>query len=72
MHELVQDNAFQYVRYASQLVHIQPSLLVANDHCCLLPAACSHHIMNLGHGIEATTPEDGAKFFVETVQRFKH
>lgn len=30
-----------------------------------------HHVMNLGHGIEATTPEENAKFFVETVQAWK-
>jgi len=29
------------------------------------------HIMNLGHGIEADTPEDHAKFFVDTVQAFR-
>jgi len=26
------------------------------------------HVMNLGHGIEATTPEENAAFFVKTVQ----
>ena len=30
------------------------------------------HIMNLGHGIEATTPEEKANFFVKTVQNYKH
>ena len=29
------------------------------------------HIMNLGHGIEADTPEPHAKFFVDTVQNFR-
>ena len=29
------------------------------------------HIMNLGHGIEADTPEEHAKFFVDTVQNFR-
>ncbi len=27
--------------------------------------------MNLGHGIEADTPEPHAKFFVDTVQGFR-
>lgn len=30
------------------------------------------HVMNLGHGIEATTPEENAKFFVDTVRNFRH
>ncbi|KAJ1448029.1 Uroporphyrinogen decarboxylase [Pelagophyceae sp. CCMP2097] len=30
------------------------------------------HMMNLGHGIEATTPEPHAKFFVDTVQNYKY
>lgn len=28
------------------------------------------HVMNLGHGIEAKTPEENAHFFVETVRSF--
>mmetsp|Transcript_19931 Transcript_19931/g.29510 ORF Transcript_19931/g.29510 Transcript_19931/m.29510 type:complete len:408 (-) Transcript_19931:143-1366(-) len=30
------------------------------------------HVMNLGHGIEATTPEENAHFFIETVRNFRH
>jgi len=30
------------------------------------------HVMNLGHGIEATTPEANAKFFIDTVKSFKY
>ena len=33
---------------------------------------CRHHVMNLGHGIEATTPEENAKYFVDTVQAYRH
>jgi uroporphyrinogen decarboxylase len=29
------------------------------------------HVMNLGHGIDASTPEEKAKFFVETVQSWR-
>ena len=30
------------------------------------------HVMNLGHGIEATTPEPSAALFVDTVHAYKH
>jgi uroporphyrinogen-III decarboxylase len=30
-----------------------------------------NHVMNLGHGIDAKTSEENAKFFVETVKNFK-
>jgi uroporphyrinogen decarboxylase len=30
------------------------------------------HVMNLGHGIEATTPEENAACFIETVRNFRH
>ena len=30
------------------------------------------HVMNLGHGIEAKTTEENAKFFIDTVRNFRH
>lgn len=30
-----------------------------------------NHVMNLGHGIDAVTPEEKAKFFVDTVQSYR-
>ena len=30
-----------------------------------------NHVMNLGHGIDAVTPEEKAKFFVDTVQKYR-
>ena len=30
-----------------------------------------NHVMNLGHGIDATTPEENAAYFVETVKNFR-
>ena len=30
-----------------------------------------NHVMNLGHGIDAKTPEEKAKFFVDTVQSYR-
>lgn len=37
----------------------------------LRAAGGRNHVMNLGHGIDATTPEENAKFFVDTVHNFK-
>ena len=34
-------------------------------------AGPTKHIMNLGHGIEASTPEENAKHFVDTVRNFR-
>lgn len=30
-----------------------------------------NHVMNLGHGIDAGTPEENAAFFVNTVKNFR-
>jgi len=30
-----------------------------------------NHVMNLGHGIDASTEEEAAKFFVDTVKEYK-
>jgi len=30
------------------------------------------HVMNLGHGIEAATSEENAKFFIDTVRNYRH
>lgn len=30
-----------------------------------------NHVMNLGHGIDAGTPEENAAFFVDTVKNFR-
>lgn len=38
----------------------------------LRKAGPTGHVMNLGHGIEAATPEENAHFFVETVRNFRH
>ena len=37
-----------------------------------LQAGNTGHVMNLGHGIEATTPEPNAALFVNTVHDYKH
>jgi uroporphyrinogen decarboxylase len=31
-----------------------------------------NHIMNLGHGIDAETPEENAQYFVDVVKKFRH
>jgi uroporphyrinogen decarboxylase len=38
----------------------------------LKKAGPTGHVMNLGHGIEACTPEENAHFFIETVRNFRH
>lgn len=38
----------------------------------LKKAGDTGHVMNLGHGIEATTPEENAAFFIETVKNYRH
>mmetsp|Transcript_28882 Transcript_28882/g.42807 ORF Transcript_28882/g.42807 Transcript_28882/m.42807 type:complete len:402 (-) Transcript_28882:74-1279(-) len=41
-------------------------------HEILKKAGPTGHVMNLGHGIEAATSEENAKFFIETVRNFRH
>eukprot|EP00967_Tisochrysis_lutea_P074296 scaffold99738_cov30-Tisochrysis_lutea.AAC.1 len=48
-----------------------PEEIVAATEDILKQAAGRPHIMNLGHGIEATTPESNANLFVKTVQKFR-
>ena len=59
--------------------NLDPHILSKGTHA-EIEAACTDiltqgglhkHIMNLGHGIEADTPEENAKFFVDFVQNFK-
>mmetsp|Transcript_4765 Transcript_4765/g.10140 ORF Transcript_4765/g.10140 Transcript_4765/m.10140 type:complete len:401 (-) Transcript_4765:219-1421(-) len=38
----------------------------------LKKAGDTGHVMNLGHGIEAATPEENAHFFIETVRNYRH
>mmetsp|Transcript_25811 Transcript_25811/g.39039 ORF Transcript_25811/g.39039 Transcript_25811/m.39039 type:complete len:404 (-) Transcript_25811:156-1367(-) len=59
--------------------NLDPGILYANHDIIkerteeiLKKAGPTGHVMNLGHGIEATTPEENAKFFIETVRNFRH
>jgi len=59
--------------------NLDPAVLYAPHHiikerteAILKMAGNRHHVMNLGHGIEATTPEANAKHFVDTVQAYRH
>lgn len=47
-------------------------LIVSRAKEILKKAGNTGHVMNLGHGIEATTPEPYADLFVKTVQGYKH
>jgi len=49
-----------------------PEEIVAKTNEILGAAGCKGHIMNLGHGIEANTPEPSAALFVDTVHAFEH
>ena len=59
--------------------NLDPGILYANHDVIkerteeiLRKAGPVGHVMNLGHGIEATTPEENAAFFIETVRNFRH
>ena len=46
--------------------------ILAETERILRAAGNTGHVMNLGHGIEPTTPEPNAAFFVNAVHDFKH
>lgn len=48
------------------------SVIVERTHDVLRQAGSKQHVMNLGHGIEPTTPEEKAKFFVDTVKAYRY
>lgn len=59
--------------------NLDPAILYGPQHlikeraeAILKMAGPRNHVMNLGHGIEATTPEANADYFVKTVQAFRH
>ena len=49
-----------------------PEAIVEATEKILAAAGDTGHVMNLGHGIEATTPEPYADLFVQTVHNYKH
>ena len=49
-----------------------PEEIVAKTKEILGKTGNTAHVMNLGHGIEATTPEPSAALFVKTVQEYQH
>jgi uroporphyrinogen decarboxylase len=46
--------------------------IVDRTHGVIRKAGDRGHIMNLGHGILATTPEENAIYFIETVKAFRY
>lgn len=62
----VQGNLDPAILYASHNVIRERTIEI------LKKAGTTGHVMNLGHGIEATTPEENAAFFTETVRNFRH
>ena len=49
-----------------------PDEIVAAAETILSKAGNKAHVMNLGHGIEANTPEPSAALFIKTVQEYQH
>jgi len=49
-----------------------PEAIVSRAEEILEQAGNTGHVMNLGHGIEATTPEPYADLFVKTVHAYEH
>ena len=62
----VQGNLDPAVLYATH------DVIRERTHEILQKAGPIGHVMNLGHGIEATTREENAAFFVETVRNYSH
>jgi uroporphyrinogen decarboxylase len=59
--------------------NLDPGILMANHETIkerteeiLKKAGPTGHVMNLGHGIEACTPEENAHFFIQTVRNYRH
>jgi len=53
------------------VLHGPESTIKEQTEAILRQGAGHNHVMNLGHGIDATTPEAKAKFFVDTVQAWR-
>ena len=49
-----------------------PEKILEETNRILAQAGDTGHVMNLGHGIEATTPEPYAAMFVDAVHDYKH
>lgn len=59
--------------------NLDPAVLMANHDVIeeraieiLKKAGDTGHVMNLGHGIEACTPEENAHHFIQTVRNYRH
>tara|TARA_B110000305_G_scaffold166809_1_gene184445 strand:- start:675 stop:1061 length:387 start_codon:yes stop_codon:yes gene_type:complete len=59
--------------------NLDPALLFADDATIvertkevIMKAGDRGHVMNLGHGIEADTPEEKANLFVQTVKELRY
>ena len=62
----VQGNLDPAILYADHSVITERTIEI------LKKAGNTGHVMNLGHGIEATTPEENAHHFIQTVRNYKH
>lgn len=49
-----------------------PDVIVERTHDVIKQGGGKQHVVNLGHGIEPSTPEENAKLFVDTVKAYRY
>mmetsp|Transcript_963 Transcript_963/g.2586 ORF Transcript_963/g.2586 Transcript_963/m.2586 type:complete len:400 (+) Transcript_963:2-1201(+) len=49
-----------------------PEVIIERTHDVIKQGGGKQHVVNLGHGIEPSTPEENAKLFVDTVKAYRY
>ena len=60
-----------FVAKAQEAARAAEATIKEQTEAILAQGGGRNHVMNLGHGIDATTPEHKAKLFVDTVQAWR-